>query len=129
MLETVNRLKMNKATIFALSLLAGFILLSFSDLSFAGGEGEEFDDVWDTLVGWTQGTLGRIIALALIVVGAVMGVVRQSLMAFAIGLAMGLGLYNSPMIIEKIMGATISHPEMASNLIQSAVTISNGLGI
>ena len=126
---TLHSIMQRKSTIMFLCLLAGFLLLTFSDMSFAGTEGDEFEDVWDKLVGWTQGTLGRIIALALIVVGAVMGVVRQSLMSFAIGMAMGLGLYNSPTIIEAIMGATIPQVEMASTVVHGAMTISNGLGM
>ena len=74
---------------------------------FGSGDGDEFEDVWSRLVGWTQGTLGRIIALTLILVGAAMGVVRQSLITFVVGIAMGLGLYNAPSIIDAVMGATL----------------------
>ena len=77
------------------------------DGSSTGDEGEEFADVWGRLVGWTQGTLGRIISLTLILVGAAMGVVRQSLITFVVGIAMGLGLYNAPTIIDAVMGATL----------------------
>lgn len=98
--------------------LVGVTMLAVPEISFAGvdttggsdfgsGDGDEFEDVWSRLVGWTQGTLGRIIALTLILVGAAMGVVRQSLITFVVGIAMGLGLYNAPAIIDAVMGATL----------------------
>lgn len=72
----------------------------------AGTGGDEFSSVYDTLVEWTQGTLGRIISIAMILVGLVAGVVRQSIMALVIGLAGGMGLYNAPTVIEAVMTAT-----------------------
>ncbi|WP_376739020.1 TraA family conjugative transfer protein, partial [Pseudomonas luteola] len=78
------------------------------EAAMAGTGGAEFDEVWQTLVDWTQGTLGRIIAIGIILVGACVGVVRQSLMTFAVGLAMGMGLYNAPTVVESIMGSTLS---------------------
>src|SRR5690606_21551597 len=66
------------------ALMVGAMLAP--EAALAGTGGTEFDDVWDTLVDWTQGTLGRIIAIAIIIVGACIGVVRQSLMTFAVGL-------------------------------------------
>lgn len=71
----------------------------FSDAAYAGGGGAEFDDVWATLREWTEGTLGRIVAGAMILVGIIGGIARQSLMAFALGVAGGMGLYNTPTIM------------------------------
>lgn len=73
------------------------------------GGGAEFDDIWTKLEGWVQGTLGRIIALTMIVVGIVFGVAKQNIMAFVMGPAAGIGLYYSPTIIESIMGAGLPH--------------------
>nr|WP_281271255.1 TraA family conjugative transfer protein [Pseudomonas luteola] len=75
---------------------------------------------------WTQGTLGRIIAIGIILVGACVGVVRQSLMTFAVGLAMGMGLYNAPTVVESIMGSTLSHIAAMPATMQF---ISNGLSL
>lgn len=72
------------------------------------GGGAEFDEIWDTLEGWVQGTLGRIIALTMIVVGIVFGVAKQNIMAFVMGPAAGIGLFYSPAIIENVMGAGLS---------------------
>ena len=76
-------------------------------LAFAGTGGGEFDDIWITMSDWVEGTLGRIIAAGIVIVGIVAGIVRQSLMAFAIGIGGGMGLYNTPTIIEEILTATL----------------------
>lgn len=105
----------------------GAVVLSFllSDAAYAGAGGAEFDEVWDTLRGWTEGTLGRIIAGAIILVGIIAGIARQSLMAFAIGIAGGMGLSYSPEIIETIMTATL---EKVVTVTPAVIQISNGLG-
>lgn len=87
--------------------VAAFLLAMFPVLAFAGTGGTEFDEIWITLSDWVEGTLGRIVAAAIVVVGIVAGIVRQSLMAFAIGIAGGMGLYNTPGIIEEVMSATL----------------------
>ncbi|WP_425414404.1 MULTISPECIES: TraA family conjugative transfer protein [Gammaproteobacteria] len=83
-----------------------------SEPSFAGTGGDAFTDVWDTLKDWTQGTLGRIVAGAMVLVGIVGGIARQSLMAFALGIGGGMGLYNTPTVVESVMSATL--PVVAS---------------
>ena len=90
-------------TIGALGLMA----LMISEPSFAGTGGDAFTDVWDTLKDWTQGTLGRIVAGAMVLVGIVGGMARQSLMAFALGIGGGMGLYNTPTVVESVMSATL----------------------
>ncbi len=87
------------------SAAAVFALLPV--FAFAGTGGGEFDDIWITLTDWVEGTLGRIIAAGIVIVGIVAGIVRQSLMAFAIGIGGGMGLYNTPTIIEEILTATL----------------------
>lgn len=73
----------------------------------AGTSSTEFDAVYTTLVGWAQGSLGKVAALSMILVGIVAGVVRQSLMAFVVGIAAGLGLYTAPAIVDGIVSATL----------------------
>lgn len=67
----------------------------------------DFDAVFTTLKDWVEGSLGRVLAIAMIVIGITMGVARQSILAFAIGIAAGLGLYTAPTIIESIVSVTI----------------------
>jgi len=56
--------------------------------------------------------LGRIVAGAMVLVGIVGGIARQSLMAFALGIGGGMGLYNTPTVVESVMSATL--PVVAS---------------
>jgi conjugal transfer pilus assembly protein TraA len=119
-------LMQRKGAIISMAAVFGAAALVLSDASFAGTGGGEFEDVWITLEEWTQGTLGRIITLAIILVGAVIGVVRQSLMTFAVGFAMGMGLYNAPLIIDSIVGATLTN---AGAIMTTGQQISNGLGL
>lgn len=74
----------------------------------AGTGGTEFDNVWTWLVDVTQGTLGRIVAGSMVLVGVIGGIARQSLMAFATGIAGALGLNYAPDIIDAVMSATIN---------------------
>ncbi len=113
----------------ALFLFLGLMVVAFllvPDQAHAGTGGTAFDDVWVTLKDWTQGTLGRIVAGAMILVGVVGGIARQSLMAFAMGIGGGMGLYNSPTVVESIMSATLEHAE---KVIPTVVQLSNGLGV
>ncbi|WP_225305770.1 TraA family conjugative transfer protein [Pseudoalteromonas sp. TAB23] len=121
-MQTARNLSKNQLFV-AFSLIALAVFLSSS--AYAGSGGAEFDDVWSTLREWTEGTLGRIVAGAMILVGIIGGIARQSLMAFAMGVAGGMGLYNTPTIIETIMSATL---EKAAAVTPAVVQLSNGLG-
>ena len=44
----------------------------------------------------------------MILVGIVAGVARQSISAFAVGIGGGIGLYNTPTVIESVLSATLS---------------------
>ncbi|MDU4190318.1 MULTISPECIES: TraA family conjugative transfer protein [Aeromonas] len=105
--------------------LVAVALVLAPDSVHAGTGGTAFDDVWTTLKDWTQGTLGRIVAGAMILVGVVGGIARQSLMAFAMGIGGGMGLYNSPTVVESIMSATLEH---ADKIAPAAINLTNGLG-
>ncbi|MCG8026309.1 MAG: hypothetical protein JAZ02_20410 [Candidatus Thiodiazotropha endolucinida] len=106
--------------------MAGLVLCVAAAPAMAGTGGTEFADVWTTLTDWMQGTLGKIAAGAMILVGIIAGVARQSLMSFAVGVGGGIGLYNTPTIIDNMMTATLENAPAAT---QAVVTISNGLGM
>lgn len=94
------------AAAFAVALVA-LVLFALPEFAHAGNLGTEFDPIWDKLEGWVQGTLGRVIALIMIVVGITFGVRQQNIMAFVMGPAAGIGLYYSPTIITSLMGAGV----------------------
>lgn len=108
----------------ASGLLFAALLAFVSVDAFAGTGSGTFDSVYATLTEWTEGTLGRIITLSMIVVGVVAGIGRQSLLAFATGLGAGVGMYNAPAIVDTILQATI--PASAS-ITPALMTLSNGL--
>lgn len=109
-----------RAALFA--AVAVMIGLTIAPEAFAGTNGQEFDDVWDTLKGWTEGSLGKIIAGSTILVGLVMGIARQSIMSFAVGLGGGIGLYNAPSIVENVLTGALPAAIEAANTAQVAVT-------
>ncbi|MDM1717353.1 hypothetical protein HX100_10810 [Thiopseudomonas alkaliphila] len=104
------------------AVIAAMLLLMMNN-AMAGGGGDEFNEVWDTIEDWTTGSLGKIIAGAMILVGIIGGVARQSLMAFAIGIAGAMGLNYAPDIISAVMTSSIE----GMNAIDAAKAISNGL--
>lgn len=106
-------------------ILAVVLLLACIGAAQAGAGGSEFDDVWMTLRDWTQGTLGRIVCGAMILVGVTGGIARQSLLPFATGVGGGIGLYNAPEVIESVMSATLPH----ASALTTVVSFSNGLAM
>ena len=83
------------------------VLMLTPESALAGTGGTEFQATYDMLIGWMTGLLGRIIAIAFIIVGLIAGVARQSIMSFAIGIAAGLGLFMAPDIIDAVVSATL----------------------
>lgn len=119
-----NNLNLMKVSAGFCAMAAGLVFFAMPDTAFAGTGGVAFDPVWDDLKEWMQGTLGRIVSAAIVIVGIIAGVARQSLMAFAIGLFGGFGMYYAPEILESIVKATITHADTATT---AATLISNGM--
>ncbi|WP_448205473.1 TraA family conjugative transfer protein [Azospirillum sp. sgz302134] len=110
---------MHKETIAALAALAVFVT---AHAAMAGTGGTAFDQVWLDLTEWTQGTLGRVIAGGMILVGSIMGIARQSIMSFAVGVGSGVGLNNAPRVIESIVTATLPVVADAGASVSSVAT-------
>lgn len=104
-LSTVQRKQ--QAILWVLFIGLFFAMLLNTEYAFAGTKGTPFAGIWKMLTGWIQGYLGRVICGAMILVGVVAGIARQSLMSFAVGIAAGLGLYNLPGIVNGIMTARL----------------------
>ncbi|MFL6600817.1 MAG: TraA family conjugative transfer protein [Steroidobacteraceae bacterium] len=96
----------SRSTAAALTVLV-VLTLFVPAMSFAGTGGTEFNSAYTTLTGWLQGDLGRLLAAALLVVGLVMGVVRQSIMAAVPAIACGLVATVAPTIIGAVVTAVI----------------------
>ena len=101
----VNRRFDPRTLAFILLLLA--LSVVFVDTASAGVGGAEFDDIYDKLVGWAQGTPGRIVMFLGFVVAAVSAVVAQSIAGFVVGLGIGLGVYYANSLVEGVVTATL----------------------
>src|SRR5690554_7173140 len=111
-MNEVNALNINAGSMDAKKTLMGFgvflavlAVMMLPDQVIAGTGGSAFEDVWLWLKDNIEGTLGRIVCGAIVIVGIIAGIARQSLMAFAIGIGGGMGLYNTPTIIESNVSA------------------------
>jgi conjugal transfer pilus assembly protein TraA len=94
---------MFKKVLAALPVLS--VMVFYAGLATAGTGGTEFTAIYDTVIGWTQGFLGKTIAIAMFLTGIAMGIVRQSLMAIALGIGGAMGIYYTPDIIDGIVSA------------------------
>lgn len=113
------------------SVVAGTLLLLTSETAMAvsttstsgggssGGGGQlasksdVFNPLYRTLVAWTDGPLGKFIALLAIIIGIAAGIMRQSLTAVVIGLGAAIIFANAPTIIDAIMGTSLGNAELS----------------
>ncbi len=95
---------------FLLFLVLGMVLV-LPQVALAGstgstggtsGGGQEFATIYNLIKEWMEGTLGTILALAAFTVGLGMGVVRQSIMAVVLGIAMAITAHYGPDVIENV---------------------------
>lgn len=99
--------RLDRATIAAAVMILCAAVLTMPEQALAAGMGGPLENTYNTLTGWVQGYIGRVITISFMIVGTVAGVIKQSLMAFAVGIGAGLGIYNTPTIIEAIFTAAI----------------------
>lgn len=102
-MKQLKALFANKAVV--ASAMAAAALLSTDAM--AGTGGTEFDDIYTLLVGWTQGTLGKIIALGMFMVGLSAGIINQSIVAVVVGIGGALALYYGPTVISGVVSALV----------------------
>lgn len=107
----MQKIHIQRAALFS---LVAVMAIGMADSASAGTGGTAFDDVWLTITEWTQGTLGRIIAGSMALIGIVAGIARQSMMSFGVGIGSGMGLYNLPPVVESIMTATAVQAQEAA---------------
>ncbi|POZ50640.1 TraA family conjugative transfer protein [Methylovulum psychrotolerans] len=82
-------------------------LVVFQEASFAGTDGDDFADIYTKLESWSKGTLGKVIALGMFLVGLATGVVQQSIIAVVIGISGALSLYYGPAIINSVVSGIV----------------------
>ncbi len=90
------------------NLVIGAMVLAAGATAFATTSTDtDFASVVTLLTNWSQGTLGRTLALGMFIVGIAAGVVQQSVMAAVAGIAGALVLNYGPTVIDSIFGALI----------------------
>jgi|APSaa5957512535_1039671.scaffolds.fasta_scaffold367097_1 conjugal transfer pilus assembly protein TraA len=88
-------------------LVATVSTFSMSPEIMAGTGGSEFNDIYNLIVGWMQGTFGRLITIALLLTGIGFGVVKQSVVAAVPAIAAALIMNSSDNVINAIVSAVI----------------------
>jgi conjugal transfer pilus assembly protein TraA len=82
-------------------------MLAITGTVWAGVNDGPLADIYDDLIIWSQGSVGRVIVLAFALVGVTAGVANQSIMAFAVCMGAAIGIYNLEGIIEAIFTAVV----------------------
>lgn len=101
--------QINKTFLFALLALMAMFSIGMAVAGGAGGVvgGAEFQPLYNMLVEWMTGYLGRVVAIVFIVIGLIAGAARGNIMGFALGIAAGMGMFLAPPIIESVVAATL----------------------
>ncbi len=94
-------MKFSKISCIALTALVA------SSPVFAGTDGTEFQDLYTMVKGWTNGYLGRSIALVFLLIGLGVGVIRGSIISAVGCIAAAMCLLIAPSVIESIISAVI----------------------
>jgi conjugal transfer pilus assembly protein TraA len=94
------------------------------DAAYAGSD-TTFDNTWNTMQGWLQGSLGRVLSATFITIGLVYGAARQSVMGFATGAGAGIGMNTAPGVIGQIVGASLPTVAAARDVTLHFINIVN----
>ena len=81
--------------------------LAMSVPAFAGTTGTEFTGLYTMLKGWSQGYLGRTLAVAAFLVGAIVGFAKSTAMPALVGIIFAVLFAIGPGVIDGIASATI----------------------
>lgn len=107
----MNNLRFNvsEETKMRLAFFASLLVLMavMALMAHAAGTDDTFQNWVDEMTGWIKGSLGKGVSIAFIVVGIIMGITRQSLMSFAVGIGAALGLLYTPDVINNMFTAML----------------------
>lgn len=90
------------------ALVVGEALASTSGTTGDTTANTDFQDVYDTLGQWSQGNLGKTLGVAALLVGLGIGVIKQSVMAAVVGVAMSLVAAYGPDTVDAIVSAGVA---------------------
>ncbi len=75
--------------------------------AFAGTSGTEFGAMYNLVKGWSEGYLGRTLAIAAFLVGAIVGFAKSTAMPALVGIIFAVLFAIGPGIIDGIASALI----------------------
>jgi conjugal transfer pilus assembly protein TraA len=75
--------------------------------AFAGTTGTEFGGLYNLVKGWSEGYLGRTLAIAAFLVGAIVGFAKSTAMPALVGIIFAVLFAIGPGIIDGIASALI----------------------
>ncbi len=90
-----------------ITFVVALAMLAITGTVWAGVNDGPLADIYDDLILWSQGSVGRVIVLAFALVGVTAGVASQSIMAFAVCMGAAIGVYNLESIIDSIFTAVM----------------------
>ncbi|RWR30552.1 pili assembly chaperone [Sinirhodobacter populi] len=94
--------------LFKIAAIGGASALALTGMAHAGTSGTEFQEAYELILGWLNGYMGKLIALAFFATGLFMGVARQNLLACGIAIAVAFGIVIVPGVLDGVMTATLS---------------------
>ena len=87
--------------------LVPVILAATAGVAMAGTSGAEFGNLYNLLLGWTTGFLGKAMAFAAFLFGAGYGVASQTIVPTILGIVFALVFSVGPGVIEGMMTALV----------------------
>jgi conjugal transfer pilus assembly protein TraA len=96
---------LNKRLTLATTVALGLVLVAGA--AHAATTGTEFQTMYNTLLNWAKGYLGKSIAIAAFILGAGVGIARSSPIPALVGIVFALFMIYVPTIIDSIMTAVI----------------------
>lgn len=106
-MQTQNRSNSKLTNKLQLALMVA-IAASVPLQAMAGAGGTEFTEVYDQLSGWANGILGKVLGVAALLVGLGVGVIKQSVIAAVVGIAVALTAGFGPGVIDGVITSGVS---------------------
>lgn len=97
-----------KSAYMAKSFRAALVVSTFGvgSAAYAGSTGAEFQQIYELFLGWATGFLGKAMAIAAFLLGAGIGVAKQTVLPAILGIVFAVVLAFGPGIINGIVVGT-----------------------
>lgn len=87
--------------------IVSLLAMVVPEMAAAAAADTSFTQAVTTVEGWATGSLGKLVSVTFLVVGIVMGVMRQSIFAAVPAIACALAMSIGPGILDGLFTATI----------------------